>query len=235
MKTGIEGLDILLGEGIPQGSQVLLAGGPGAGKTLLGFEFLYRNAKLGNKCVFFALEEDTPRIIENAKAAFSEFKDIDQLMQEKKLLINSEDLTKYMHDGTTGQYEFGKIVSEIEYVITESGASVMVLDSMAFLNVFIAETLVYRRSVISLINNLRRLGVTSLFTFEIEKPDRRELTFMPEFFLFDGIISMYQTGEEARRMLAMEVIKLRGSKHSFVTAPYEITPRGFNVISSEEM
>jgi hypothetical protein len=33
----------------------------------------------------------------------------------------------------------------------------------------------------------------------------------------------------------MEVIKMRGSKHSFVTTPYDITPNGFNVISAEEM
>ena len=47
IKTGIEGLDDLIGGGIPFANQVVLAGGPGAGKTLLSFEILYRNAKVG--------------------------------------------------------------------------------------------------------------------------------------------------------------------------------------------
>jgi len=45
---------------------------------------------------------------------------------------------------------------------------------------------------------------------------------------------MYQVGEEEKRKLAMEVIKMRGNNHSFVTTPYEITPKGFKVYAAEE-
>ena len=58
IKTGVTGLDAMLYGGIPEKNQVLLAGGPGTGKTLLSFEYLYRNAKAGNTSLFFALEED---------------------------------------------------------------------------------------------------------------------------------------------------------------------------------
>ena len=39
--------------------------------------------------------------------------------------------------------------------------------------------------------------------------------------------------EETRRMRTIEIIKMRGHKHSFVTAPYEITSGGFKVFSPE--
>lgn len=93
----------------------------------------------------------------------------------------------------------------------------------------------YRRSILALSNNLRRMGVTTLLTSEMRSPDRRKLSFRTEYFVFDGIIVMYETGIEEKRMLAMEVIKMRGSKHSFVTTPYDITSGGFNVISAEAM
>ena len=47
IKSGIEGLDSMLDGGIPEHNQTIIAGGPGAGKTLLSFEILYRNAKAG--------------------------------------------------------------------------------------------------------------------------------------------------------------------------------------------
>jgi len=67
------------------------------------------------------------------------------------------------------------------------------------------------------------MGVTSILTAELSSPERAKLEFRSEFFIFDGIIIMYQVGEEEKRKLAMEVIKMRGNNHSFVTTPYEIT------------
>jgi KaiC/GvpD/RAD55 family RecA-like ATPase len=46
---------------------------------------------------------------------------------------------------------------------------------------------------------------------------------------------MSQSGEEAKRIQSLEIIKMRGYKHSFVTAPYDITPDGFRVLSPELM
>jgi KaiC/GvpD/RAD55 family RecA-like ATPase len=87
--------------------------------------------------------------------------------------------------------------------------------------------------MLGLVSKLRRLGVTSILTAEMPTPERNKLKFRTEFFIFDGIIVMYAKGEEEKRMLAMEVIKMRGEKHSFVTTPYEITSGGINVISAE--
>lgn len=237
VKTGISGLDAMLYGGIPARNQVVLAGGPGAGKTLLSFEFLYRNAKAGETSVFFALEEVSDRVIANAKSAFTEFTDIDDLIKSKKLIIDGEDPSASLHSagGSPTNYEFGKVVSDIESIVESTGATRVVIDSLSLFDMLISDPTTYRRSILALSNNLRRMGVTTLLTSEMRSPERKKLSFRTEYFVFDGIIVMYETGVEEKRMLGMEIIKMRGAKHSFVTTPYEITPNGFNVISAEDM
>ena len=234
VKTGIEGLDSILYGGIPEFNQIVLAGGPGSGKTLLSFEFLYRNAKMGNPGVFFALEETSKKIIENAKSAFSNFDDIDELIDKGLITINSEDPSVHIQQSEgSSSYEFGKVLSDIESTVSSAKANRVVIDSISLLGLLVNDPLAYRRSMLALVSNLRRLGVTSILTAELRTPERDKLVFKPEFFIFDGIIVMYQVGKEEKRKLAMEVIKMRGNNHSFVTTPYEITPKGFKIYAAE--
>jgi circadian clock protein KaiC len=238
VKTGIDGLDSMLFGGIPEGNQVIVAGGPGAGKTLISFEYLYKGAKQGITSLFIALEESPSRVIENAKSCFKEFGDIDDLIKDKKLIIDGEDPTTILRasDPASGsQYEFGKMLSDIESIVVATGAKRLVIDSLSVMNLLINEETTYRRSMLSLVGNLRRLGVTTLLTAEMPTPERSKLEFKTEFFVFDGIIIMYAKGEEDKRMLGMEVIKMRGAKHSYATTPYEITSNGINVVSAEDI
>src|SRR5207245_1918109 len=62
LKTGSSRLDDLLGEGIPLGSTLLIAGVAGTGKTVLGLEFLYRRAQAGEKGIVFSFEETEERL-----------------------------------------------------------------------------------------------------------------------------------------------------------------------------
>ncbi|MGC8699400.1 MAG: ATPase domain-containing protein, partial [Candidatus Micrarchaeia archaeon] len=171
VKTGIEGLDAILYGGIPELNQVILAGGPGAGKTLLSFEFLYRNAKMGNPGILFALEENSKKVIENAKSAFSSFDDIDELIDKGLLTVESEEPAAHLQqsEGST-TYEFGRILSDIESTVSSAKATRVVIDSLSLLDLIVSDPMTYRRSMLALVNNLRRLGVTSLLTSELSNP-----------------------------------------------------------------
>lgn len=236
--TGITGLDKMLDGGIPARSMVLITGGPGAGKTLLSFEFLYRNARLGHTGIFFALEEEPQQIVTNAKAAFTELTDIDAVLKGKKMVIDSEMPTEDIQeseDEGKGSFVFGKIMTNLEKTITSTGADRIVIDSISVLDIMIKNAALYRKYMLALVMNLRRLGVTAMMTVEMESPERDKLVFKPEYFIFDGIIALYQTGEGSRRMLASEVLKMRGTKHSYVTTPYDITPSGFRIFAAEDI
>ncbi len=236
VKTGVRGLDAMLYGGIPKENQVIIAGGPGAGKTLLAFEYLYRNAQMGNVGIFFALEEDPKKIIHNVKSAFPNFEDIDELIKNEKIIINGRDISEGVFDKFENiNYEFGRIVTDMEGLITSKNATRAVLDSSSALELLVKDPTTYRRSMWSLVANFRRLGVTSLLTSELHSPDRSKLAFRPEHFIFDGMLVMYQSGEDVKRIMALEVIKMRGFKHSFITAPYDITTSGFKVFSAEDV
>ena len=69
LRTGIAGLDAILGGGIPQGNVVLITGGPGSGKTSLGVEFVYRGAREFNEPgMIVTFEVSTDRLIEDASS-----------------------------------------------------------------------------------------------------------------------------------------------------------------------
>src|SRR5512140_2347822 len=60
--TGIEGLDLVLGGGLPSHRIYLVQGDPGVGKTTLGMEFLISGAQIGEKCLYIALSETATEI-----------------------------------------------------------------------------------------------------------------------------------------------------------------------------
>ena len=66
--TGIDGLDSMLGGGVPEKSIILLCGGPGVGKTILTLQYMMTAVERGEPCVYLSLEEPMDKKIENAKA-----------------------------------------------------------------------------------------------------------------------------------------------------------------------
>ena len=229
---GIKNLDEMIDGGIPEGNQVIVAGGPGAGKTLLSFEYLYNNAKKGNISVLFSLEEESATIIDNAKSAFSDFKDIDELIKAGTLNIyGMESNTAYFSkDADTGSYSFTNWLSNLQTVIESKNATRVAIDSVSVLKIFIRDSFDYRNTTIQLINVLKNMKVTSLINTELETGDKNRMVFQPEFFIYDGIIAMYLMGEGNNMVQTLEVIKMRGTYHSFNTVPYEITSSGIRVL-----
>ena len=82
--TGIAGADKILGEkGIPKGHSILVAGGPGSGKTTFAMQFLYKGVtQYNDPGIYISLDEDP----EDVKKNMSKFGwDLGKLEQEKKL------------------------------------------------------------------------------------------------------------------------------------------------------
>jgi len=63
VETGINGLDEILGGGIPRGSTVLITGYSGTGKTILGIQFIVNGIKMFNeKGLIIVAGEDIERL-----------------------------------------------------------------------------------------------------------------------------------------------------------------------------
>ncbi len=233
--TGIEGLDALLYGGIPAGNQVVVSGGPGCGKTLMCFEIIYHMAKRGIPCAFIAFEEQENVVVNNFKKAFPSFSDVDALMEKNLLVVDGADVSSKMHSSTESEaYSFGSVISSIEEVVRANNAKCIVIDSLSLVKLVFSKPNLYRRYMLALALSLKKLGVTSLLTLELEHTNRKEASFGPEAFVFDGTLVMYQDLEEDKRIFSIEVVKMRGSNHSLSFAPYEITNKGFRVFTISE-
>ena len=63
--TGISGFDELFEDGIPQGSNILVAGGAGSGKTIFCLQTLWYHILRGEKCFYMSFEESEKRLLEH--------------------------------------------------------------------------------------------------------------------------------------------------------------------------
>src|SRR3989337_1305957 len=66
--TGIDGLDELLGGGVPRGHVITVMGSFGTGKTTFALQFLLQGLINGEKGIFITLEEDVDSILKTADA-----------------------------------------------------------------------------------------------------------------------------------------------------------------------
>ncbi len=233
ISTNIVGLDKMLSGGIPLGNQVIVEGGPGSGKTLLCFEYLYKGAKAGENGVMFSFEEEAESIINNAKAAFTSFTDIDDLIKQGKItILGSEETKLYMQKNQADTaYSFGNFISEITSVTRQHNAKRIALDSISVIKLFITDMYYYRSLSISLLSVLTRQGITSLITMESIAAEKTNTFYQPESFIYDGLILLFFTGKDLEnRIPSIEIVKMRGTDHIYNAVPYEITQNGFNIL-----
>lgn len=224
VKTGIIGLDEMLNGGIPEGRHVALYGGPGAGKTSFGFEFLYRGAKLGENGLYISLEETADDIIENMKSTFPMLTDVPQLVAEKKLeIVKPEKLT--LED----------VANLLEDRIATNNIKRAVIDSATMIRMAFASDIEYRQTLFEFLSLLRNLTVTTITAVEATTSKREEMKFDLEHFVMDGIINIYNLDREDRRIRALEIFKMRGTDHSRDLVPFKVTPSGIKVYVGEKV
>ncbi|MFH0737943.1 MAG: ATPase domain-containing protein [Candidatus Micrarchaeota archaeon] len=224
VKTGIAGLDEMLNGGIPAGRHVALYGGPGAGKTSMGFEFLYQGAKMGEPGLYISLEETTEDIIENMKNTFPLLKDTSQLITDKSLEIVKPE-----------KMELEEVANLLEDRITSTGIKRAVIDSATMIRLSFKNDIEYRQTLFEFLSLLRNLDVTTITTVEATSARREEMRFDIEHFVMDGIINLYNLDREDRRVRALEIFKMRGTDHSRDLVPFKVTPSGIKVYVGEKV
>ena len=224
VKTGIAGLDEMLNGGIPAGRHVALYGGPGAGKTSMGFEFLYQGAKMGEPGLYITLEETTEDIIENMKNTFPLLKDTNQLIADKGLEIVKPE-----------KMEMEEVANLLEDRITSTGIKRAVIDSATMIRLSFKNDIEYRQTLFEFLSLLRNLDVTTITTVEATTARREEMKFDIEHFVMDGIINLYNLDREDRRVRALEIFKMRGTDHSRDLVPFKVTPSGIKVYVGEKV
>ena len=100
VSTGVEGLDAILGGGLPRNRIYLLEGRTGTGKTTLALQFLLDGVRHGERGLYITLSETKEELIAVAKSHGWSLDDIviyDLAVPEKDVVPNSHIPASYLH------------------------------------------------------------------------------------------------------------------------------------------
>src|SRR4029453_9816258 len=221
----IRGRDQTTAGRLPRGRSTLVCGGRGAGKTLLGIEFLARGARdFGEDGVFVSFEE---RADDLAKNAFSLGFDLGRLVRSKRfavehIVLNRSQLLE------AGEYDLEGLFIRLGAAIDAVGAKRVVLDTIEALFGALTNQGILRAELNRLFSWLKDKGVTTVITAERGQGalTRHGL----EEYVSDCVILLDHRATEEPPTRRLRIVKYRGSDHGTNESPFLIDEDGFSVL-----
>ncbi len=223
--TGITGLDEITGGGLPAGRVTLVAGSAGAGKTLLGLQFLVAGAReFGEPGVLLTFEESASKVAANVRSLGF---DVEELQREGKLIVLSFHLEPDEIEAT-GEFDLGPVFVTIADAIGRVGAKRVVLDTIEVLFGALGDDSIVRSELGRLAHWLEDLGVTAIVTGE--RGDGSVTRHGIEEYVSDCVIVLDHRAHDEISTRRLRVVKYRGSAHGTNEFPFVISARGFVVL-----
>lgn len=223
--TGIRGLDLITGGGLPRGRPTLICGGAGSGKTLFGMEFLVRGADGPSEGgVFISFEERPDDLIENVSSLGFNLK---QLMEHKLLAIDQIKVER-SQVLETGDYNLDGLFSRIGAAIDSVRAKRVVLDSIEVLFGAFNNTSILRTELQRLFEWLKDREVTAIVTSERGAGSLTRNGI--EEYVSDCVILLDQRVIDQVTTRRLRVVKYRGSLHGLNEYPFLISSKGLEIL-----
>jgi circadian clock protein KaiC len=217
--TGVPGLDELMYGGLLEGDAVLVAGAPGSGKSTLGMQFLYEGIMRYDEPGFFITFEEFPQQIYRDAMNFGwDFRALEE-EDKLKVLFTSPDLMYQdikRHEGI-----FPEMIREI-------GARRVVVDSLTHFQRLASDAGEMREIIYSLINALKREGLTPLLLRELVEGEVSGT--VAEEFTADVVMSLSMERINGQRMRFIEVLKSRGSRHVPAKSLFYFGENGIEIV-----
>jgi circadian clock protein KaiC len=223
IKTGVPGFDELFEKGIPKGVSVLVAGGPGSGKTIFCLQTLNYAALQGEKCLYMSFEESEEKL----RMHMRDFGWNPEELEEKGLLVIKRYDPLEVSRTVEALLEKARkeLLIEADPVFLPEGFKPdrIVIDSLSSISTaFYGNERNYRMYAEQLFRYLESLNATSFLITETETDPTRYSRSGVEEFLADGVIVLYNIRKGERRESAIEVLKMRGAKFQRKIVPMEI-------------
>lgn len=223
--TGIRGLDQITYGGLPRNRPTLVCGGPGAGKTLMGIEFLAHGARdFGEPGVLVSFEE---READLAKNAISLGFDLRRLATRKRLVVEQVVLDRSQLI-EAGAYDLEGLFIRLEAAIDAVGAKRVVLDTIEALFGALSNQGILRAELNRLFTWLKDKGVTTLIT--AERGESTLTRYGLEEYVSDCVMVLDQRVVDQIATRRLRIVKYRGSNHGTNEYPFLIDRSGFQVL-----
>ncbi len=222
LKTGVPGLDEVLGGGLPEYSFNIIAGSPGCGKTTLAHQMMFANATPAKPALYFTVLGEPAIKMLRYQQQYAFF---DQAKLNKAVrFVNLSELVL--------EKDLGAVLAEIVKQVEAVSPGIVVVDSF--------RTVVRKAHAertgggeVELQGFIQRLALhlTSwqATTFLIGEYAESEIRDNAVFTVADGLFWLYQTVERSSIVRKMQVVKCRGQETVPGLHTFRITGEGIQV------
>lgn len=223
-KTGIPGMDEVLGGGIRKSSIVTLSGPTGCGKSTFGMQFLVQGAlKYKEPGLYISIEESRQSMFANMGGYAW---DLEKMEKNKQMLFL--DYPVYEVDQFLTQY--GSILE----LINTMGIKRVVVDSVMPIALHFPNDDTRKTGFLKLIENIRKWGATTMVISEDTPATTQDVLPDTKYGIesfTDAWIHIYYmySPKEKERTRAVEVIKSKGVAHSSKIYGADISEDGFTI------
>jgi len=219
VQTGVPGLDEMLHGGFLEGSAVLVQGAPGTGKTTLGLQFLHTGiVKEDEPGLLITFEEFPYSLLRDANAHQWDLRALEEANKLRIIFTSPNILLSNLQSPT----------SPLNRTIMNWGVRRIVLDSVSHFNRITRDRNQLRDIYTTLVNGLKREGITSILTSEMSGTklyaERDKLSYV-----VDTILMMRYVEVNSAIQRALLILKMRGSPHDKGIHRYEVKPGGIEV------
>lgn len=219
-KTGVDGLDEILNGGIVTNSTTLVSGNPGAGKSLLGLQYIYNGVELFDENgIYLSFEENESDVREAAESiGFENWADH----------VNSGAIKVYDKQVLLRENDFSSSLEILLDDLNDGAYDRLVLDSLTMFQLFFENEREKRTYLLKFTDILQQNNLTTLMTNE-QGTVFPETDIGLENFLTDGNIYLLQTPTDSGVNRYVWVAKMRKQDIDTDIFPMEITEGGLTV------
>jgi circadian clock protein KaiC len=236
--TGVQGLDELISGGFPKGRVVLVVGGPGAGKTILASQFLYKGISEYNENGVLVSLDEGKDIYFSEMAKFGwDFKKAEEegkfgfidATRLSRVAILKEKMLKEESSSLRGkELQVDRLIEDLQAKIQQINAKRVVLDTLASLFYRFLDPIERRTATVDLIESLSDLGTTVIVTTELGQLGL-ERRILDEEFMVHGVIMMQTLFSGGTTTRGLQVEKMRGVSVNTNLVPYTIDRNGIEI------
>jgi KaiC domain protein len=226
-KTGIYGLDEMLGGGIPEGHTVAVLGSPGTGKSTFALQFIYSGLQNNENCAYLSLEESEANLLKTAMIFGWDMKSY--IASKKLTLVNLNTLN---FKATINRFE-----SDLPKLLKSMNIKRLAIDPITLYEMIYETESERRDHLFNFAQVIKETGVTALMTSEISKEHPYYSKYGLIEYISDGVIIMRQVRHKDLGAVTtfIEVSKMRHIDHSREIKPYNITKKGIVVHSGSDV
>ncbi|HYH89666.1 MAG TPA: ATPase domain-containing protein [Solirubrobacteraceae bacterium] len=215
--SGDDGLDLILGGGLPTNGINLIMGLPGSGKTLLCQQFMFARATEERPAIYLStVSEPFDKILRYAQTL--SFFDREAVGRS----VFYEDLGPTV----AGEHGLAAVTERVAELIKERRPGIIAIDSFKALAAFADDARAFRRFLHELAALLTAFPATCFWIGEYSEEETRSA---PEFAVADGIISLATERAGERTLRLIQVTKLRGSDFRSGRHAYRLSGDGITV------